>query len=77
VANNPIADVPRGYILPINAFGRIWGNDAGARTSLGYALQPEQGYTLTITSTNGLPTMFTMPNGQHITVQMQSYSWTN
>jgi hypothetical protein len=46
--DNPIAYVPPERVRSINGFGKVWGNYGYVRDGLGYALGPEEAYTLTI-----------------------------
>lgn len=63
--DNPIPDGPPsvGLVKPINAFGRIWGNHAAVRYSLGWAIESERGYTSNITLTGMIPQTLSLPNG--------------
>lgn len=61
---------PEGRFRPAGVFGRIWGNDAWFRDNLGWALAPEQNYSMTYQQTpwaagTGLWRfrMFTLPDG--------------
>ncbi|MFN8372931.1 MAG: hypothetical protein U0694_08645 [Anaerolineae bacterium] len=46
--DNPVTDLDlSGRVRPINGFGRVWGNYATVRTSLGWATANEQGYSIT------------------------------
>lgn len=50
--DNPVTDTPpAGRSSPINGFGKVWGNYSEVRDALGWALGPEQGYTMTTEST--------------------------
>lgn len=71
--DNPVADpVPAGLVKPIRGFSRVWGNFPAVRQAIGWALQPEQGYTATVTTTAGTPVyygprlQFTLPDGRTI-----------
>jgi hypothetical protein len=46
--DNPITYVPTGRVRSINGFGKVWGNYSFVRNGLGYALGPEEAYTLTV-----------------------------
>ncbi len=51
--DNPVSDQPpSGLIKPVNAFGRVWGNFPAIRAQLGWAIGPEQGYTVTLGPTS-------------------------
>lgn len=39
---------PPGLYAPANGFGRLWTNDLAVAAELGWALAPEQGYTMTL-----------------------------
>ncbi|MBZ0275462.1 MAG: hypothetical protein K8I60_04930, partial [Anaerolineae bacterium] len=46
---NPVRDAtPAGRIRPIMGFGRVWGNYVDVRTALGWAVSPEQSFSLVI-----------------------------
>ncbi|MBN1285264.1 MAG: hypothetical protein JXB47_07695 [Anaerolineae bacterium] len=71
MADNPVADAaPPGQYKPINAFGRVWGNSAEVKVRLGWAVTPEQGYTMQIqTALQAAPAAhdyLTLPDGQII-----------
>jgi hypothetical protein len=47
--DNPVTDpVPDSFTLPINGFGRVWGNHADVRAAFGWALALEQSYQAVI-----------------------------
>lgn len=46
---NPTGSAPPGYVFPVNAFGKVWGNFP-IRDSLGYATRFEQGLIVNIGS---------------------------
>lgn len=63
--DNPIYDVPPGYVRPVNAFGKVWGNRADVRESLGHAVSVEQDYVTTISV--GTPynvRLYDLPDGR-------------
>ena len=45
---NPYMYPPAGYVRPILGFGKVWGRYADVRTGLGWATQPEIGYSATL-----------------------------
>ncbi len=63
--DNPIPGDPPsvGLVRPINAFGRIWGNNPAVRNSIGWAIESERGYTTTIALAGLVPQTMTLPNG--------------
>ncbi len=48
---DPTLTPPPGRFQPIRGFGLVWRNDAEVRSRLGWALQPEQGFTTRIQTT--------------------------
>lgn len=64
--DNPISDISSGFVTPVNAFGKVWGNHPEVRESLGHAIAAEIGHTTTIS--NGTLTLFhklfDLPNGR-------------
>lgn len=67
--DNPFHDVPPGRTRPINGFGRVWGNYELVRRMLGWALGPEESYTLTITTgADGAAQAYTLPDGRDVQV---------
>lgn len=51
---NPITDVPPPpFAMPVQGFGRVWGNVEAERTALGWALEAERSYTMTVTQVGG------------------------
>jgi LysM repeat protein len=66
---NPVTDtVPEGKVLPINGFGRVWGNHADVRQWLGWGITAEQAYTMEITQNPDGSTRYSMPDGRAFTV---------
>ena len=63
--DNPITYVPPERVRSINGFGKVWGNYQSVRDGLGYALGPEEAYTLTIQTTgwNNLDA-YRLPDGR-------------
>jgi hypothetical protein len=58
---------PAGLFKPINGFGKVWGNVPLIRQKLGWAIAPEQTYTMTITSASNVPSISTtIPDGRTI-----------
>jgi hypothetical protein len=67
--NNPVqANPPAGLFKPINGFGKLWGNTPALRQKLGWAVAPEQAYTMTIqrAQMTGLHESNTLPDGRRI-----------
>jgi LysM repeat protein len=66
--DNPNLDpVPGGFIRPINAFGKVWGNYSDIRTAIGWAIGGETGFTASFrTSSAGgvIGTCFSIPDGR-------------
>lgn len=58
-------DVPDGFFVPVNAFGRVW-HSVHVQARVGYALAPEQGYDLIITQADGADVTYTLPDGSRI-----------
>jgi hypothetical protein len=54
---------PLGTSVPTNGFGRIWRNDAGVRTGIGYATGGEFGYTMSLIGSVNEPVGFSIPDG--------------
>ena len=78
--DNPITTPPpSGRSAPAQGFGRVWGNFASVRHTLGWALGPEVGYTMTIQFTRYpfyVPYFYmTLPNGA-VTKILNSGRWT-
>ncbi|MBZ0277679.1 MAG: zf-HC2 domain-containing protein, partial [Anaerolineae bacterium] len=47
--DNPVTDSPPvGRVKPISGFGRVWGNVETVRNLLGWGLETEQGYSMTL-----------------------------
>ncbi|MEO8606520.1 MAG: LysM peptidoglycan-binding domain-containing protein [Chloroflexota bacterium] len=47
--DNPVKDTPpTARLLPINGFGRVWGNVSQIRSALGWALDTEKSYSATL-----------------------------
>lgn len=67
--DNPFPGLPpAGYIKPINAFGKVWGNFNSVRDGLGWAVLNEQGYNMRINEGNPALTEIVLPNGARIEV---------
>jgi hypothetical protein len=49
---DPGIDPPPGYYEPIRGFGLVWREQPGVRDRLGWAAEPEQGYTTAIQHTS-------------------------
>ncbi len=55
---------PPGLSVPTNGFGRIWRNDPGVRTAIGYATGGEAGYTMSLIGSVIDPVGFSLPDGR-------------
>lgn len=55
---------PSGLSVPTNGFGRIWRNDPGVRTAIGYATGGEFGYTMSLIGSVVDPVGFSIPDGR-------------
>lgn len=68
--DNPIADTsPDGLVYPVSGFGRVWGNFRSARNLLGWGLEEEYAYSLTVeTSNNGTVRQLDFPDGRDIRI---------
>ena len=64
--DNPITAVPTGFVLPVNAFGKVWGNHQYERDMLGYAVGTEQAYTMTVRLHAETPEVFRLPDGRWV-----------
>lgn len=63
--DNPISDIPPGFVRPVNAFGKIWGNIPTVRDNLGHAVAAEQGHNTTIVyEVGGFIVTFDLPDGR-------------
>jgi LysM repeat protein len=72
--DNPVFDpMPDGKVRPINAFGRVWGNNADVRQWLGWANAGETGNTLNITTNPDGSTTYILGDGR--TVKVQNGNW--
>lgn len=78
--DNPVPDEPpAGRIKPVNGFGRVWGHVASIRYQLGWAVEPEIGYTAdfhaTAPTAGGLAqTMVNLPDGTRVVMRADN-SW--
>lgn len=76
--DNPVTDEPpASRVKPISGFGRVWGNIDYIRESLGWGLERESPYDLTLETRNGengLEYEFVLPNGQRVIAQ-QNGRW--
>jgi hypothetical protein len=68
LADNPYTSAPVGLVLPVNGFGRVWGNTEWIRTSLGWATTPEQAHTTMIVLAQGSPVSFALPDGRQVSI---------
>ncbi len=66
--NNPITSVPPGLVLPVNAFGKLWGERSYIRDTFGYALGPEESYIMTIQTHAQTPEAYRLPDGRWVYV---------
>ncbi|MEQ8674050.1 MAG: hypothetical protein RLP44_24585 [Aggregatilineales bacterium] len=71
--DNPFYYPPFGYVRPIMGFGKVWGNYANIRNSLGWATTFEQSYTATVERVSpisgAINIIITEPNGQRLVVR--------
>lgn len=80
--DNPVTDPPpSNRVRPINGFGKVWGNYAAVRNSLGWALASEQGYTATINEVRALNSYLAevrinLPTGGSVTIDPYQRIWT-
>ncbi len=58
---------PTGYTSPIFGIGKVWGNFANVRNSIGWASVPEVAYVATVTRT-GNTFFFNLPDGRIVYV---------
>jgi hypothetical protein len=65
--DNPITYVPPDRVRSINGFGKVWGNYQSVRDGIGYALGPEEAYTLTVVRSASTQS-FRLPDGRWVTV---------
>jgi hypothetical protein len=65
--DNPIAYVPPDRVRSVNAFGKVWGNYQSVRDGIGYALGPEEAYTLTVVRSASTQS-FRLPDGRWVAV---------
>jgi LysM domain len=77
--DNPVVDVPPpGFALPINGFGKVWGNDPNVRAGMGWAISAEMAYTATLEQTGvsdqGPIYKLTLPSGASVTVNGSGWS---
>ncbi len=72
--DNPSQAVPAGRVLPIMGFGKVWANYPAVRNGLGWALGPEESYTLTIQTSGTGVESFRLPDGRWVNVT--GTSWT-
>jgi hypothetical protein len=64
-----------GRWFPIEfGFGKIWNQMPGVREQIGWAVGGEQGYTMTLTSADGVVTGFSLPDGRLVTLS-QDDTW--
>lgn len=66
--DNPITSVPAGLVLPVNAFGKLWGERSYIRDTFGYAVRSEEGYTMTIQTHTQTPEAYCLPDGRWVYV---------
>lgn len=74
-----IADTPpAGLIAPQRGFGKVWTDNSGVRSALGWATSQEQSYTLTTQTRGGnryAPIYFTLPDGRIVSQVWNSWSF--
>jgi hypothetical protein len=57
---------PSGFVTSVRGFGRVWGSFEHVRDTLGWATGSEQGYQLSISSRNGTPFAYSLPDPNRI-----------
>ncbi len=73
--DNPVtANPPQFYYRPVFGIGKVWGNFAGVRSSLGWAVAPEMSFVITVTRT-GNTFSFNVPD-QRIIYVAANRTWT-
>jgi hypothetical protein len=58
---------PAGLVQPVRGFGKVWATYPGVRAALGWAVEPEQGYTMQVQTSGAYKyasTYFTLPDGR-------------
>jgi hypothetical protein len=70
--DNPIVYTPPGFTRSINGFGKVWGSQPPLRDGIGYALGPEEAFTMTVQTSAGNPTVFSLPDGRSVNVSLWS-----
>jgi LysM repeat protein len=67
---------PAGFVRPIFALGKVWGNYANVWQSVGWGTTAEQGYTMRIFSQRGA-FQFTLPDGRtvYVTGRAGNQTW--
>jgi murein DD-endopeptidase MepM/ murein hydrolase activator NlpD len=73
-ASFDVGPTPAGRIRPILGFGRVWGNLADVRSRLGWAVDAEQGATITSQVGSALLVTLTPGRGQ-LTIYPASSTW--
>jgi len=79
LSDNPTTDpTPAGRVRPAFGFGKVWGNYATVRTTIGWATASEQGYSITFRSlmgTTGTQTCFNLPDGRYAQASTQTWQY--
>ena len=66
--DNPVwSAAPYGFVKPILGFGKVWGNYAKIRHTLGWGIGYEYSYTMSITETHAVKSI-QLPNGQWVKI---------
>lgn len=74
--DNPITDIPPGFVKPINAFGKVWGNYENVRDLLGHAVAPEQGFTTKVVYGMPINTIsFALPDDRKVMTFKSEWSF--
>ena len=76
--SDPGITPPSGMLQPVRGFGLVWRNEAGVRDRLGWATQPEVGYTAQIdgaATDNNSVTYITSQGGGAFALTGQGLSW--
>jgi LysM repeat protein len=67
---------PPGRLLPGSGFGRVWNGQPAISASLGWALTPEQGYTMLVRyNANARVEFFSIPDGRVLTRITNTNIW--
>lgn len=73
--DNPITYVPPGRVRSVSGFGKVWGNYQNVRDGLGYALGPEEAYTVSMQLSGTGSQSYRLPDGRWVHVNGSSWSY--